>query len=150
MRQTTLAVFAIVAIAAMMGVASVAPAYAAKKDVDTNETVTTTPVARGVCGVAFLDTVKVRTDIITIWDNGHYKMSVSFEKKFYAQDDVNQENLIAYETSSTKDQGTFNGDSEVITTQDKSKLICYNGEEGMKTHYVFTLSRSGNISEHAT
>jgi len=147
MSRTILAVVAIVAIAAMMGVASVAPAYAAKKIEETDVTVTQTGFNKGICGVDKLDFVKIRRDTSTIWDNGHYKMSVSFEKKWYAQDDVLQENVIASEKSSVREQGSFGGGSEVATIQDKSKVTCNNGGEGFKTHYVYTLHKDGSVTE---
>jgi len=153
MRQTTLAVFAIVAIAAMMGAASVAPAYAAPKDAVTKDVDKTTVEPKtGVqreCGTEYLAFNEIRTTKGKIWSNGHFKMSVSWEKEFFAITDVNQEVLLATASSSTTEQGQFDGDT-IRIVQDKSKVTCLNGGESSKTHYVYTLSRSGNISVQST
>jgi len=159
MSRTTLAVFAIVAIAAMMGVASVAPAYAAKVVIDTDEDLPIKIGQQRTCGLAILFWNETRTETFTLWDNGHFKMSVSWEKEFFASkaDRTSGENLIATETSLTKEQGWFDDDGyqdgdgthvdEVVTIQDKSRTICLNGEDNFKTHYVFILHKDGTMTE---
>jgi len=154
MRQTTLAVFAIVAIAAMMGAASVAPAYAAKKTVDIVVALDdTTGDQRDICGFGLvkLNWFKSETRTFTLWDNGHFKLSFTWEKEYYEKADTDKLNLIATASSTTKKQGSFEDPedlSEVIILTEKSLVKCKNGEPSEVTHSGFTLHKDGTVTVH--
>jgi len=137
MRQTTLAVFAIVAIAVMMGAASVAPAYAAKKDFVESVHMTDS-FPSNVCGVSVQVEKKVNGHF-TIWDNGKFKFNTTTIKKFFDGDD----NLVGHSSTATNMQGTF-GDGP-ISSQDNGMVICLNGADNERTRDGFTIHRDGSV-----
>jgi len=154
MSRTILTVVAIVAIATMMGVATVAPAYAAPsekankdKDVTIFNDVRNTqsgglgdPLGhRDICG--FGDTrinwTKIKTTTGTLWDNSHFKINISSERTYYApvpdDEPLYSGEVIGVETVNSNEQGFFPEDGPV-TIQENTKLKCLNGEKGGTSH----------------
>ena len=76
-------VFAIVAVAAMMGAASIAPAYAAAKTSTHEETKDLIGPVGAICDSASVD-LFVETNVFTIeWNNGHFKIHSDFKFTLY-------------------------------------------------------------------
>lgn len=169
MRQTTLAVFAIVAIAAMMGVATVAPTYAAPSEKANNDkdgtffddvrntfsVIIGQPQGKlGICG--FGDDVKIqwtkiKTTSGTLWDNGHFKINISSERTYYAPvtsgDIHDPDKVIGVETVNQNKQGDFSElEGPVVTLHENTKLKCFNGAKGTMSHGGSTdVYRDGRI-----
>ena len=69
-----LPVFAIVAVAAMMGVSSIAPAYAAQKVINFHEEAETFAFVTGnPCGDGFVFVTIATNTFLKAWDNGKFK-----------------------------------------------------------------------------
>ncbi len=142
----------IVAVAAMMGAASIAPAYAAQKITNTHEITEDfiDNVAVPICGAAVGVDLFVQVNMFTKeWDNGHFKIHIN--SHFNVYDDITGELV-----------GTIPGNA--INFQGKDALpISLNvnsGGEGACTdgsplqfesasHCGVTIQRSGNTIVHS-
>ncbi len=149
MIRPTLAVFAIVAIAAMMGAASVAPAYAAKLLV--NETTVSEmgpyPYPAEICGVKPVILFQTTVTKVHMWDTGKVKL--------------HEETFITFEDMDGKIIGQGSGVLNEITNVDKlpleisrdnGKLKCTNGESDPEFEYnnhfghKTTVNKDGSLS----
>ena len=146
-----LPLFVIVAIAAMMGVSSIAPAYAAQKT--TNEHEETKELIGNVgaiCGSASVE-LFVETNVFTMeWDNGHFKIHSDFKFTLY---DTSTGELVG-----TIPGGTFNFQGKNFVGPISIQLntggtgTCTDGsplpEFVDESHCGLTLQRSGDIIAH--
>ncbi len=152
MSRTTLAVFAIVAIAVMMGAASVAPAYAAKLEVNRTDVMEMEPYLfpAEVCGV--LPVVMLQTTItkVYIWDTGKVKLE---QKTYFTFEDLD-DNIVG------QGFGKLNEITKVDKlpkdiSQENNRFKCTNGAsdpefEGQNNFgQITTVDKDGNITSHS-
>jgi len=152
MIKPTLAVFAIVAIAAMMGAASVAPAYAVKLLV--NETTVSElgpfPFPAEVCGEKPVVMLETKITKVYMWDTGKVKL--------------HEETYINFEDMDGNIVGQGSGVLDEMTKVDKlpkdishenTKFKCVNGEsdpefEGYNSFgSITTVDKDGTITTHS-
>jgi len=137
MIKPTLAVFAIVAIAAMMGAATVAPAFAgnSKTTFDTGGDFKIFEIFG--CGV-IVDVDGESKGSITTWDNG--KMQIKTNTKLTLIDRETRE-IVGKGVSTS----SFNISSKELpqTLQENTNINCINGESNEKVHTGFTVHKDG-------
>ena len=135
-----LSVFAIVAVAAMMGVASIAPAYAAQKLVDDKINIEGS-FPSFQCGVP-VDINFKNTGQVTIWDNGKFNAKVFTN---YVLTDLNGDKVgVAHDTFS--EVGEF-GDLPIVR-QSNFNFTCEGSGVQTSFHAGITLHRDGSVSNH--
>jgi len=147
MRQITLAVFAIVAIAAMMGAASVAPAYAAKLEVNTTDVIEVNfpfPASVEICGETSVEMIVVITTKLHMWDTGKVKLHQETATTFTDADG----NIIGT-GKSVLNEMTKADKLPMSISQENNKFSCTNGESlpSINDHYGHktTIDKDGNI-----
>ena len=154
MIRPTLAVFAIVAIAAMMGASSVAPAYAAKPIVNTNDKVGPIefpfPASVEICGVTNLTFLTTLITNFKEWANGKIKMHLVTQTSFVDQDG----NVVAAGTAVANEISKSDNTHPKIT-QDNTSFSCTNGESDPENEFNFhngmtvTFDKDGSIKHVA-
>ncbi len=146
MSRPTLAVFAIVAIAVMMGAASVAPAYAApdKKVYDEKIKVNDTIDVGGViCGESGATADRKINGHITVWTNGNFNFQSTIMKKFFDSDGE----AIGHSSAKVHIQDAVNGGP--LKIQDSTKVICSNGAPNDADHFGITIHKDGSVNFHS-
>ena len=138
--KNVMSVFAIVAVAAMMGAASIAPAYAATKLVD-DKIDNSGSFAGFECGVPVTINFD-QTGHVTVWDNGKFNAKI-FTK--YVLDDLNGDKVgVAHDTFSQV--GEF-GDLPFVEQQNFS-FTCEGSGLDASFHAGFTVHRDGSVTNH--
>jgi len=147
MRQTTLAVFAIVAIAAMMGAATVAPAYAAKLEVnntDVSEMDYPFPASVVICGATSVTQHSVITMKVHMWDTGKVKLHQVTATTF-----IDSEGNIVGTGKSVLNEITNTDKLPLKISHENDKFSCTNGESSpsWNNHYgiITTVDKDGNV-----
>ena len=150
MRQTTLAVFAIVAIAAMMGAATVAQAYAAKLEVNTTDVVEVNfpfPAFVEICGETSVEMIVVITTKLHMWDTGKVKLHQETATTFTDADG----NIIGT-GKAVLNEMTKADKLPMSISQENNKFSCTNGESlpSINDHFGHTtkIDKDGNITHH--
>jgi len=151
MRQTTLAVFAIVAIAAMMGASTVAPAYAAKLTVNTTDVAEMDfpyPASVEICGATSVKMLVVITTKLHMWDTGKVKLHQETATTFTDADG----NIIGTGKSVLNEMTKANK-LPMSISQENNKFSCTNGESlpSINDHFghTTTIDKDGNIKHHS-
>jgi len=143
MIRPTLAVLAIVAIAAMMGAASVAPVYAAEKTSDVKlDEFEDDLTQRSVCGETLVDVERTTKTRSTIWDNGHYKLHITIAKKFFNQDTGEE---LGHFTSVSKHTGKDFGVFISQSFEMNESFKCLNGIGNGNDTFGFTVDEDGKV-----
>ena len=142
-----LSVFVIVAVAAMMGVSAIAPAYAAQKEVnERDEFHDEFPFSGEVCGITSDFTVEQWFFAFsTIWDNGHFKFHS--EIMIILTDDNNNDAVVVTIEAVENLQGNFNS-GETQSIQFNEEGLCGDGTTFSSIHSGATLHRDGTITVH--
>ena len=142
-----LSVFVIVAVAAMMGVSAIAPAYAAQKVVNERvETHVEFPVIGTLCGITSDFTVEQWTNsFVIIWDNGHFKAHV--DQLIIVTDDNDGDALVLTIETAQNQQGNF-GAETTQSFQVNEEGLCADGTVFSSEHGGFTLHRDGTFNLH--
>ena len=137
-------VFAIVAVAAIMGVASIAPALA-ERTVKTNDLNVTFPVLdfspAGLCG----DDIALRTIHIQTkeWNNGKVVFHINVDSllgDFGAGELVGTSSFVL----------NFVGDTDdfPLVLQANATVECVDGSTPLNEHFGFTVDRNGEVHPH--
>ena len=135
-----LAVFAIVAIAAMMGAASIAPAYAAQKIIDTH-TKDTGFFGTNVCGTFVVGELHINTHF-RLWDNGHHKFHSTINGEMF---DFVTGAFVADVTQVLNSSG--GATTLPFVLQDSFNVECADGTtEGF--HFGITIDENGKAHVH--
>ena len=142
-----LSVFVIVAVAAMMGVSAIAPAYAAQKDVnERDEFHDEFPFSGTLCGITSDFTVEQWVSTFTIiWDNGHFKFHA--EVLIIVTDDNDGDAVVLTIEQVLNQQGNF-GEGEVQSVQFNEEGLCADGTTFSSEHSGATLHRDGTVTVH--
>jgi len=142
-----LSVFVIVAVAAMMGVSAIAPAYAAQKLVnEREETHVDFPISGELCGITSDFTVEQWTTIFTIiWDNGHFKFHIN--QLTIVTDDNDGDAVVLTIEIAQNQQGNF-GVGTTQSVQLNEDGLCTDGTVFSSEHNGATLHRDGTITLH--
>ena len=141
MIRPTLAVLAIVAIAAMMGASSIAPAFAGSKTtIDTSGDFKIFKIMG--CGV-IVDVDGESKSSMTFWDNG--KVQIKKTTKLTLIDRDTRE-IVGKGVSTS----SFNISSKELpmTSQENTNINCINGESNEKVHTGFTIHKDGSMTFH--
>ncbi len=141
-----LSVFAIVAVAAMMGVSSIAPAYAAQKVVDDRtEFHSEFSFVGTTCGITSVFTVQQwSVDFIKIWSNDHYK--IHSETVVIVTDDNDGDAVVLNIESVFNQQGNFSNNPQSIQYNEEG--LCADGTTFSSVHVGSTLHRDGTQTDH--
>ena len=144
-----LSVFVIVAVAAMMGVSAIAPAYAERVTKDVNErdeTHSEFPFSGELCGITSDFTVEQwTTTFAMIWSNGQFKAHI--DQLSIVTDDNDGDALVLTIQIAQNNQGNF-GAGEVQSIQLNEEWLCADGTVFSSDHNGATLHRDGTITLH--
>jgi len=151
MIRPTLAVFAIVAVAAMMGAASVAPAYAAKLEVNTTDVNSVDfpfPASVEICGATYVTMSVTITTKLHMWDTGKVKLHQVTATTF-----TDADGNILGTGKAVFNEITKAGKLPMSISQENIKYSCTNGESlpSINDHYGHTtkINKDGTITHHS-
>ena len=132
----------VILVVAMMGVTSIAPAYAAKKVID-NKFDNDYNFPRFICGQITVADVNQKGHVV-VWDNNKYSAEVNTEWIF--TDPITGE-LVGKAHKTLINVGDFDDSPRVI--QSNTVVTCVGSGNVFDLHFGFTLHKDGTVTSHS-